>query len=84
MSITLTVAATTLALSDDLRWLDEAEWSPVEQSVERSITGDHLTVELDRLAAERGTYPAVLRCDNGPELACNAMGLFRLDGGVLA
>ena len=52
--------------------------------VERSITGDHLTVELDRLAAERGTYPAVLRCDNGPELACNAMGLFRLDGGVLA
>jgi hypothetical protein len=28
--------------------------------------------ELDRLAAMRG-YPAVLRCDNGPELACEAM-----------
>ena len=38
--------------------------------VERSITGEHLIGELDRLAAERGTYPAVLRCDNGPELAC--------------
>ena len=28
--------------------------------------------ELDRLAADRG-YPAVVRCDNGPELACTAM-----------
>jgi transposase InsO family protein len=41
--------------------------------VERSITGEHLIAELDRLAAERGTYPAVLRCDNGPELASAAM-----------
>ena len=41
--------------------------------VERSITGEHLIEKLDRLAAERGTYPAVLRCDNGPELACSAM-----------
>lgn len=41
--------------------------------VERSITGEHLIAQLDRLAAERGTYPAVLRCDNGPELACSAM-----------
>ena len=40
--------------------------------VERSITGDRLIAELDRLAADRG-YPAVLRCDNGPELACTAM-----------
>jgi putative transposase len=40
--------------------------------VDRSITGDDLIDELDRLAAQRG-YPAVLRCDNGPELACAAM-----------
>jgi putative transposase len=40
--------------------------------VERSITSDILIGELDRLAAHRG-YPAVLRCDNGPELACAAM-----------
>lgn len=40
--------------------------------VERSITADVLIDELDRLAVQRG-YPAVLRCDNGPELACDAM-----------
>ncbi len=40
--------------------------------VERSITADVLIDELDRLATNRG-YPAVLRCDNGPELACTAM-----------
>jgi hypothetical protein len=40
--------------------------------VNRSITGDVLIDELDRLAAVRG-YPAVLRCDNGPELARAAM-----------
>lgn len=41
--------------------------------VERGITGEHLIGELARLATERGTYPAALRCDNGPELACGAM-----------
>jgi putative transposase len=41
--------------------------------VERSITGEDLIAELDRLAAQRGTFPAVLRCDTGPELACSAM-----------
>lgn len=41
--------------------------------VERSITGEDLIAELDGLAAERGSYPVVLRCDNGPELVCAAM-----------
>lgn len=40
--------------------------------VERNITSEDLIDELDELAAVRG-YPAVLRCDNGPELACTAM-----------
>lgn len=40
--------------------------------VGRNITVDDLIDELDRLATTRG-YPAVLRCDNGPELACAAM-----------
>lgn len=40
--------------------------------VERSITADKLTDELDRIAADRG-YPAALRADNAPELACSAM-----------
>ena len=38
----------------------------------RSITADVLIDELDRLATSRG-YPTVLRCDKGPELACDAM-----------
>jgi putative transposase len=38
-----------------------------------SITSEHLIGELERLAGQRGTYPAMLRCDNGPELACGAM-----------
>ena len=53
--------------------LDEHTRECLGGLVERSITGEHLVAELDRLAAERGTYPAVLRCDNGPELACSAM-----------
>jgi putative transposase len=40
--------------------------------VARSITAEVLADELDRLAAKRG-YPAVLRSDNGPELACATM-----------
>ena len=40
--------------------------------VARSVTADVLIDELDGIAAGRG-YPAVLRCDNGPELACEAM-----------
>jgi len=34
---------------------------------------EHLIAEFDWLAEQRGTYPAALRCDNGPELACSAM-----------
>ena len=40
--------------------------------IERSITGDKLIDELDRLARQRGS-PAVIRADNGPEMACAAM-----------
>ena len=41
--------------------------------VERGITGENLIAELARLAAERGAFPAVMRCDKGPEFACAAM-----------
>ena len=37
--------------------------------VERSITSEHLISKLNRLTALRGAFPAVQRCDNGPELA---------------
>lgn len=38
MSITLAVGATTVSLPADLRWSDES-WQPVEQTVQRTITG---------------------------------------------
>jgi putative transposase len=49
-----------------------ASWS-WRTSAGASIIAEYLIAELDRLAAQRGTYPRVLRCDNGPELACSAM-----------
>jgi putative transposase len=53
--------------------IDEHTRESLGGMVERSITGEHLIAELDRLAAKRGTFPDVLRCDNGPELVCGAM-----------
>jgi hypothetical protein len=41
--------------------------------VKRGITREDVITQLDCLAGQRGTYPAVLRCDNGPELTCAAM-----------
>lgn len=53
MAITLVDGGTTLALADDLRWADEAEWARVEQSVERSITGALIVQVADRTEAGR-------------------------------
>jgi putative transposase len=53
--------------------IDEHTRERLGGMVERSITGEDLIAELDRLAGQRGTSPTVLRCDNGPELACTAM-----------
>jgi hypothetical protein len=39
MSITLTDGTATVQLHPDLYWADEATWHPVEQRVERTITG---------------------------------------------
>ncbi len=52
--------------------IDEHTRECLSSLVERSVTADVLIDELDRLAMQRG-YPGVLRCDNGPELACEAM-----------
>ena len=52
--------------------IDEHTRECLTSLVDRSVTGDALIDELDRLALQRG-YPTVLRCDNGPELACEAM-----------
>ncbi len=52
--------------------VDEHTRECLGELVDRSITGEDLIDELDRLAALRGR-PAVLRCDIGPQLARAAM-----------
>ena len=39
MTITLSAGGTTVALDADLLWADENSWHPVEQTIERSVTG---------------------------------------------
>jgi hypothetical protein len=39
MTISLNDGTTTITLPSDLYWEDEASWAPVEQSIERTITG---------------------------------------------
>lgn len=39
MAITLSYGATSIVLNPDLLWVDEHNWTPVQQSAERSITG---------------------------------------------
>lgn len=39
MSITLADNVTTVTLNPDLAWVDEYSWHPVEQTVERTLTG---------------------------------------------
>lgn len=36
---TLSDGAITVTFTDDLQWVDEFAWAPVEQNVERTITG---------------------------------------------
>lgn len=44
--ITLSYQATTIELDADLLWADELSWSPVQQSVDRAVTGA-LIIQVD-------------------------------------
>lgn len=59
MSITLTVGGTTLTLHEDLYWSDQHSWHPVEQTVERSVTGALIIQAQSRLDVGR---PITLVC----------------------
>jgi transposase InsO family protein len=48
--------------------IDEHTRQALAGQVARSITGD----DLGRIAA-RGRWPVAIRCDNGPELICQAL-----------
>lgn len=54
--ITLTASGTTIELPADLVWSDEREWAPVEQQVDRSITGSLIV----QAAARSGGRPITL------------------------
>lgn len=57
MSITLSDGVTTVTLNPDLLWSDESTWQPVEQSVERTITGALIV----SVAARTGGRPITLQ-----------------------
>lgn len=52
MNITLAVGATSVTLPPDLFWSDEDSWAPVQQAVERSLTGA-LVIDLGDATAGR-------------------------------
>ncbi len=49
MTITLTHNVTTLTLDPDLEWTDENEWHPVEQTVQRTVTGAMIVQTAQRV-----------------------------------
>jgi putative transposase len=56
-----------------LHVVDEFTREALAIECRRRIDADHTVSVLDRLVAERGTAPAFVRCDNGPELTANAL-----------
>lgn len=60
MTITVAVGATTVTLPPDLYWSDETEWNPVEQAVERTITGALIVSAATRTAGR----PITLQPEN--------------------
>jgi len=52
---------------------DEFTKEALAIEVHRSITADHTVNVLEAIVATRGTAPAFVRMDNGPELTANAL-----------
>ena len=56
-----------------LNVVDEFTREALSIECRRRIDADYTVSVLDRLVGERGTAPAFIRCDNGPELTANAL-----------
>jgi putative transposase len=56
-----------------LHVVDEFTREALTIECHRRIDADKTVDVLDRLVLERGTAPAFVRCDNGPELTANAL-----------
>jgi len=60
MSITISDGTTTLDLNADLRWTDEDNWHPVQQAVQRTLTG---ALDIQSAAMVKGR-PITLEPEN--------------------
>jgi len=56
-----------------LHVIDEFTREALAIECHRRIDADKTVATLDRLVAKRGSAPAFIRCDNGPELTANAL-----------
>ena len=56
-----------------LHIVDEFTREALEVRCERRIDADHTVARLERILAETGRAPELIRCDNGPELTANAL-----------
>jgi transposase InsO family protein len=56
-----------------LHVVDEFTREALAIECHRRIDADKTVATLERLVAERGSAPAFIRCDNGPELTANAL-----------
>ena len=56
-----------------LHVVDEFTREALAIECHRRIDSDHTVDVLERLVAERGTAPAFVRCDNGPEMTAHAL-----------
>ena len=56
-----------------LHVVDEFTREALAIECHRRIDADDTVDVLDRLVGERGTAPAFIRCDNGPEMTANAL-----------
>ena len=72
-SITSSIRPPTGRILKLLHVVDEFTREALAIECRRRVDADHTVTVLDRLVAERGTAPAFIRCDNGPELTANAL-----------
>ena len=74
MTITLAYQTTTVVLHPDLKWSDENEWHPVEQTIQRTVTGALIVSS----AARVGGRPITLQPDGDDTAWMTADTLARL------
>jgi hypothetical protein len=64
--ITLADDTITVTLPDDILWADEFTWSPVQQTVDHTLTGALVLQVAERQAGR----PVTLQSGRGPYFAC--------------